>query len=189
MSTAGKRAFDETVQIGERLRFWREEKGYTLKKVSELSGLSVGFISQVERSQTDPSIASLKRLTNALGIRLKDLFEHDAASVAVVRKGDAPKMYFSGNIVGEVLAPSIDKQMEPIFKHIPSGAESGCISAHAGEEFVWILGGQLTLSVGSDTYVLDTGDSIYFKADKDHSWIVQNSACDALWIITPPIYT
>ena len=66
--------------LGAQLKTAREKKGYTLKQLSEISGLSIGFISQVERGQTDPSLSSLKNLATALDIKLRDLFDPDEAA-------------------------------------------------------------------------------------------------------------
>ena len=76
----------EQVSFGTRLKQFREQRGLTLRQVSMVSGLSIGFISQVERDQTDPSLASLKKLATALDIHLSDVFKQDTAPHSFQKK-------------------------------------------------------------------------------------------------------
>ena len=180
----------DSLTIGSRLKQRREEKQHTLKELADLSGLSVGFISQVERGKTDPSLASLKRLTAALDFKLKDLFDQDQYAHALVKKGEGSILHLD-SAVCELLASSIpDKQMEPLLKHIAPNGESGIVAAHSGDEFIWIKSGSLQITVGDDTYLLSEGDSFYFQALQTHSWRnISDSPCEALWIMTPPSYS
>lgn len=178
---------EETEQIGRYLKAKREQHDLTLKQVADISGLSIGFISQVERGLTDPSLASLKKLVSALGMNLSDLFVQSAEVVHVVRKGHGSKLALSSSVICELLAPSFTKQMEPVLKHIMPNSESGILDPHTGEEFVWIISGMLEIVVGQEVYSLSAGDSIYFQSSVNHGW--KNSldkTCEALWIVTPP---
>ena len=178
---------DETEQIGRYLKEKRERQALTLKQVSDISGLSIGFISQVERGLTDPSLASLKKLVGALGTSLSDLFVQTAEVVHVVRRGCGSKLALSTSVICELLAPSFTKQLEPVLKHIMPNSESGILDPHTGEEFVWIVSGVLEIVVGQKVYCLNAGDSIYFQANVDHGWKnCSNKTCEALWIVTPP---
>lgn len=176
--------------LGARLKDIRESKSYTLKQTAELSGLSIGFISQVERGQTDPSLSSLKKLAMALNIKLKDLFDLDPASHLMVRKGEGSILQIEPGVRCELLASSPSKMMESFIKYIVPGAQSGVIGAHAGEEFLLLLAGSLRLTLESGDYLLHTGDSMCFQANQEHSW--QNTGaeeCRVLWTMSPPGYT
>lgn len=176
--------------LGSHLKLLRETKGYTLKQISEISGLSIGFISQVERGQTDPSLSSLKKLAGALGIKLGDLFEQEAPAHVVVKKGGGKILHIDSFVYCELLATSLNKSMEPMIKVIQPGGESGLVDPHAGEEFIWVIDGVLQVTLDGIKYLLQSGDSIYFQANQPHSWAnVSEMTCQALWVMTPPSYS
>lgn len=180
----------EEINPGKRILQLRKNKKMTLKQVSELTGLSVAYLSQVERERTDPSLASLKKIAAALNIKLSDLFSQDEKPHSMVKSGCGNHIFVHG-VDCELLA-SIDKStMEPLFKFISPKSESGLVEPHDGEEFVLIEEGSLEILIGETVYCLNTGDSIYFKATQAHGWknISATVPCKALWINNPPLYT
>ena len=179
----------EQVSFGTRLKQFREQRGLTLKQVSMVSGLSIGFISQVERDQTDPSLASLKKLATALDIHLSDVFKQDTAPHSFQKKNEGIIMLIH-NVRCELLATINDNRMEPVIKYIEPHSESGRIDPHEGEEFVYVKSGSIRIDVGSNYYELSEGDNIYFKASEPHGWINDTETpAEVLWIITPRVYT
>lgn len=175
--------------IGIVLRQLREARGYTLKELAARSKLSIGFISQVERGQTDPSLASLKKLSTALNVKISELFAYEEPPHTLIRKGEGALMFIHG-VKCELLCYSGEKTMEPMIKYIDPHSKSGCVEGHPGEEFVWIKSGSLRLSVGEDVFDLNEGDSIFFDASQDHGWNnPTKDCCEALWIISPPLYS
>ena len=176
--------------LGAQLKTAREKKGYTLKQLSEISGLSIGFISQVERGQTDPSLSSLKNLATALDIKLRDLFDPDEAAHVLVRRGEGNMLKIDAKVQCELLASSLTKTMEPMIKSIMPGGESGLVSAHAGEEFIYVLEGVLQVQLDETFYLLEKGDSVYFQANQTHAWKnVGDKECLEMWVMTPPCYS
>ena len=176
--------------LGAHLKMLRETKGYTLKQVSEISGLSIGFISQVERGQTDPSLSSLKKLAGAVGVKLGDLFEQETPAHVVVKRGRGKILNIDSFVYCELLATSLNKTMEPMIKVIKSGGKSGLVKPHIGEEFIWIIDGELQVTLDGVKYLLESGDSIYFQANQPHSWEnISQTICQALWVMTPPSYS
>lgn len=179
----------DQISFGSRLKQFREQRGLTLKQVAERSGLSIGFISQVEHDQTDPSLASLKKIVSALNIRLKDVFEEDSTPHFLQKKGEGTIMMIH-NVRCELLATINDNRMEPVIKYIEPHSESGKVAAHDGEEFVYVKSGSITVHIGNDQYELSEGDSIYFKASEEHGWTNHTeNISEVLWIITPRVYT
>lgn len=179
----------ENMDLGNKLRKEREARGYTLKQLAEKSDLSIGFISQVERGQTEPSLASLKKLCEALGIKMRDVFEQDEQKSDFVRKGSGQKMVVH-DVKCELLAAIDNKTMEVLYKVVAPGGKSGQIESHPGEEFVWVKSGKLSITIGETTYILNTGDSVYFKASQPHACINNwDTPCEVLWVSTPPLYT
>lgn len=176
--------------LGSQLKNARERKKYTLKQLSEITGLSIGFISQVERGQTDPSLSSLKSLSNALDIKLRDLFDQEGAAHILVRKGEGSLLKIDAAVQCELLASSLNKTMEPMIKVISPGGESGLVTPHSGEEFIFIIEGTLRVQIGDANYTLNEGDSVYFEANQVHAWKnIGNTECRALWVMTPPSYS
>ncbi len=176
--------------LGARLKAAREAKNYTLKQTSEISGLSTGFISQVERGQADPSLSSLKKLAGALGLKLGDLFEHSSAEHVFVKKGNGRILNIDSHVNCELLASSFNKIMDPMIKLVLPGGESGLVDPHEGEEFIYVLEGNLQVTLGETTYLMGEGDSLYFHGDQPHAWKNTGDAeCRAIWVMTPPFYS
>lgn len=176
--------------LGGQLKTAREKKGYTLKQLSEISGLSIGFISQVERGQTDPSLSSLKNLATSLGLKLGDLFDQDAAAHILVRNGEGHTLRIDAAVQCELLASSLTKTMEPMIKTVMPGGESGLVTPHAGEEFIYVLEGTLQVQLDENFYILDKGDSVYFQANQTHAWKnIGTGECRAMWVMSPPCYS
>jgi len=179
------------VDIGKRIKQFREEKGLTLKNVSDATGLSVGFLSQIERNITDPSIASLKKIADVLGVKIKEFFEKMPEKKLVVRRDERNKLLLGNSkIMYELLAPSMDRKMEPLLKVIEPKASSGMVEGHEGEEFACVLEGTLEVCIGDETYILEEGDSIYFNADQPH--LYKNPGvkkCVCIWVTTPPTFS
>jgi len=179
------------LDLGKRIRQLREERGLTLKGLSEKTGLSIGFLSQVERNITEPSIASLKKISNAFGVKIKEFFENIPEEKIVIKKDERSKLLIGGSkIVYELLAPAMDRKMEPMLKLIEPNASSGQVDGHEGEEFAVILEGGLEVCIGDEIYVLEEGDSIYFDASQPH--LYRNSGkekCICIWVVTPPTFS
>ncbi|MGI6169878.1 MAG: helix-turn-helix domain-containing protein, partial [Christensenellales bacterium] len=147
--------------LGAQLKMAREGKGYTLKQLSEISGLSIGFISQVERGQTDPSLSSLRKLASALSVKLRDLLDRDTVAHVLVKRGEGSILKIDAAVSCELLASSLNKTMEPMIKFISPGGESGLVDPHPGEEFIWVIEGTLQVVLGETAYILNSGDSVY----------------------------
>ena len=176
--------------LGAQLKMLREERGYTLKQTSEISGLSIGFISQVERGQTDPSLSSLKKLARALDVKLGDLFAQDTTAHVLVKSGAGNILRIDSSVYCELLATSLSKTMEPMIKYISPGGESGLVDPHEGEEFIWVIEGTLQLTLGDNTYLLQKGDSVYFRSNQTHAWKNPGKElCRVMWVMTPPGYS
>lgn len=179
----------EDINVGDKLKKIREEKGFTLKQVSLSSGLSISFISQVERGLVDPSWSSLKRITAALDVKLRNLFDEPPQLFALVRNGQGFKNT-TQHICREFLASIDDAAMEMIVTSFPPHSTSGIVTPHDGEEFVWVLEGNLNITLDDVTHTLSSGDSIYFRSSQPHTWENKTAEeCKVLWIDTPPVHT
>jgi DNA-binding transcriptional MerR regulator/quercetin dioxygenase-like cupin family protein len=176
---------------GRPLRRLREELGLSLREASERTGLSVSFLSAVERGTSGATIATLQRLTAAYGTTLNDLFGGRDASARLVRGSERPVLMLGDASVRiEQLALGAT-QLEPQLFVLAEGASSDGAYAHDGEEFLYLLSGSVTVWVGeTETYQLTgAGDALSFPSTLPHRW--RNDArgeTRLLWINTPPTF-
>jgi transcriptional regulator with XRE-family HTH domain len=177
---------------GRLLRRLRAEHGLSLREASERSGLSISFLSALERGVSGASVATLQRLTAAYGTTMLELFARtDAGTARLVRSGERPVLHVAdGEVRIEQLAHDT-KHLEPQLFILAPGASSDGAYAHEGEEFLYLLSGAVTVWVGDDEiYALDrAGDALSFPSTLPHRW--RNDAggeSRLLWINTPPTF-
>ncbi|MBW1646345.1 MAG: cupin domain-containing protein [Deltaproteobacteria bacterium] len=180
-------------KIGKRIRKTRQEKQLTLKQVAERAGCSDVFLSQVERSLASPSIATLKKIANALEVSIIDLIrdEEEIHDEVVTRKRDRIQFKFPHTeVYSELLTRNVKrKSMQPLYKVVKPGCGSEGLYSHHGEEMGIVLEGTLELTVDDKTYHLEAGDSFYFQSSRQHGY--QNrGATDTIliWVISPPTF-
>jgi transcriptional regulator with XRE-family HTH domain len=179
------------VRIGERLKKVRLERGYTLKDVASESGYSKALISRIENENVSPSINSLLRIAAALEIKPYDLFlPPKDTKPAVVHKAERERAEMEGGeIEVEFLTnQSEENKLESFLITMDAGASTRSeLGSHMGEIWMTQLKGQTAVTLGDEHLVLESGDSIYFKASIPHS--LKNTGKGksiALCAITPP---
>jgi DNA-binding transcriptional MerR regulator/quercetin dioxygenase-like cupin family protein len=178
---------------GRPLRRLRHGHRLSLREASERTGLSVSFLSAIERGVSGASIATLQRLAAAYGTTLQELFgsQADAGAARLVRARDRSALRLGNPSVRiEQLARGAT-HLEPQLFVLAPGATSDGAYAHDGEEFLYLLSGSLTVWVGEDeTYRLrEPGDALSFPSNLPHRW--RNDAGEEtrlLWINTPPTF-
>jgi len=156
--------------LGARLRARRLELGLTLKEVGDRAGLSVGFISQIERGITTPSLSSLVGVSRVLKMHVSDFLAQPRGTVPLTRRTERPHYAIGGNsLTYERLSASFPGNvLRSVIIHEPPGHRSEPI-AHEGEEIFFILEGALTVEVEGERTILDVGDSIHFPSTRTHS--------------------
>ena len=158
--------------VGHMIRSLRNKQKLSLRDLSDLSGLSVNAISKIERGENSPTVASLHHLASALGVHITDLFRREIHQFAVFVKSDESRELKSDGITIESLGRGLpNQQLEP-FKMIIS-PNSGKLSepvSHTGEEYVHCLAGKLEYFVGDESFILEPGDKLLFKASQPHNW-------------------
>ena len=180
------------VDVGERLRELRRFRRLTLRTIASRSGLSESFLSQVERGRSSASIASLRRIADALGVSIADLFDQDGAPrPQVVRRDDRPALAFG--VLGRklLLTPRPLRHLEVFVGELEGGGSTGDQPyAHGdSEELFVVLAGNVQLEVGGERLELEHGDSVDYRSSTPHrvSNIGQDLA-EVMWIISPPSY-
>ena len=180
------------VDVGERLRALRRSRRATLRTVAERSGLSESFLSQVERGRSSASIESLRRVADALGVSMADLFEPGGLpGPRVLRRDERPALSFG--VLGKklLLTPRPLHHLEVFAGELEVGGSTGTEPyAHGdSEELFVVLSGTVQLELGGELFDLGPGDSIDYRSSTPHR--ISNTGQDlaeVMWIISPPSY-
>ncbi len=175
--------------LGKRLRALRTERGLTLAQLGQQIGLSASYLSQIERGVTLPSLSRLTTIASALNVEVRYFFEDDVSSPCVVRLNHGQRLdHISGVILELLSADPSDKQMQPYRVVLEPGASRDQPPTYPGEEFGFVLKGQLTVTVGEESFVLQAGDSIHYQALQPRFWRNEGKRkCIAIWAISPPL--
>jgi transcriptional regulator with XRE-family HTH domain len=188
------RHIDPEAAIGEQLRELRQVKNLTLREVAEKAGISVSYLSQLERNQSRLPIGVLKKISDALGVHMNWFFQSTGDSASgegdvVVRAANRRRMSFTGlGITEELLSPNLSGPLELLISTIAPGADSEDYS-HDGAEAGLVLAGTLDLWVSGRYFRLLEGDSFSFKSTEVHRCANPTEApTRVLWVITPPHY-
>lgn len=185
----GVRGLDHDA-FGERLRTRRRELGLTLKEVADGAGLSVGFISQIERGITTPSLSSLVNVSRVLGLQVTEFLSQPRGLAPTTRHDQRPHYAVGSNsLVYERLSASFPGNvLNTVIIHEPPGYRSEPI-AHDGEEIFYVLEGGITVEVEGEIHVLGVGDSLHFPSTKVHSsWNHMSSPSTILHTCTMDVF-
>lgn len=203
MSTSEKEAASNgdpgALSIGERLAELRKEHRYSIRKLAEKAGVSASLVSDVERGKVEPSITTLKRLSDALGTTLTFFFSEPAeersrvvraAERVVLRGSDNSSEASSDNRKGvrfELASPEHAEGIEAIYGRYEVGASLGDEPVtHEGEEWGMVLSGRLKVWVGDEIHFLDPGDAIWYPSTTPHRMEnVADGPTEYIWIDTP----
>jgi transcriptional regulator with XRE-family HTH domain len=173
------------VNVGERIRQLRLGLGLSLRALAAETGFSPSLISQVEHGHAMPSIGSLERIAMALGVSLSTFFaEADTNAEGLVRANARQKLTSTWSPVSiEALRPiKVPGTLEPVLIVLAPGGRSGKFpTAHAGEKFVLVLDGEVTLTLGDEVYGLRTGDAITFAATMPHQ--LENTSAEPAHVV------
>jgi len=178
------------MRIGAQLKAARLAARMSMADVAEQAGLTKGFVSRLERDLVNVSVASLIRLCDALGVSVGSLFQ--ASRGEVVRRGDYPPINFGGQRISEyLLTPSGEKRMQAILSDIQPGGGSGDepYSLPADVEFVFVLAGQLQMTVAGEDVTLEQGDAFTFPATTERTFRAASGQGPAqvLWVFSPAL--
>ena len=180
------------VDVGERLRVIRGRRRLTLREVAERADLSESFLSQVERGRSSASVASLRRIADALGVSMADLFQPSGlARPRVLRRDERPTLAFG--ILGRkmLVTPGPLHHLEVFVGEIDPGGSTGAEPyAHGDSEELFVVqSGTVRLELGDDVHELEAGDSIGYWSSTPHR--VSNAGegvAEVMWVISPPSY-
>ena len=175
-------------EIGIRIRNLRNQNGLTQEELADRTELTKGFISQLERGLTAPSVSTLYDIVECLGSNLSDFFYKENNLQVVYPKED----YFekeddSCRKITWLIATAQSKSLEPIRVELAPGQTLPEDKPHEGEEFGYVLKGKIKVHYGDNAYLVSKGDSFIYPANRKHRI---SSACNTaavfLWISSPP---
>ena len=177
------------MDIGLKLKELRVLKGLTQEELADRTELSKGFISQLERNLTSPSIATLMDILQCLGTSPGEFFNETPEEQIVFSKADYFEKYDT-ELKNEIkwIIPNAQKNvMEPILLTLEPGGQTYPDNPHEGEEFGDILQGNVSIHIGSKTYKAKKGESFYFTPDKKH-YLSSKSGAVLVWVSSPPSF-
>ena len=174
---------------GQRFRRLRTRRGLSLAQVARATGVSVGFLSSLERGQMRSSVATLRRIARFYRTNILSLFETVGENPRLVRPAQRKILETNAGVRMELLAWG-NTAMEPHLFRVKPGGGSGESYTHEGEEFLHVLRGEFEIWLGAgEQYRLKTGDSLYFESSTPHRWRNPGRAeAWLLWVNTPPTF-
>lgn len=177
------------MEIGRKIKELRIMKGLTQEELADRSELSKGFISQLERDLTSPSISTLTDILLCLGTDLKEFFSDSEDTQIVFRKTD----YFEKtdtelrNVIRWIVPNAQKNTMEPIFLSIEKDGRTEAEPPHKGEEFGYVLNGSIDIHIGSRVFRAKAGESFYFEAKYQH-YLSSATGAKLIWVSSPPSF-
>ena len=177
------------MDIGNKLKELRVLKGLTQEELADRSELSKGFISQLERNLTSPSITTLMDILQCLGTSIGEFFNEAPDEQIVFGKQD----YFVKedteykNEIKWIIPNAQKNTIEPIYLTLQAGGSPCPDTPHEGEEFGYVLQGAVSIHLGNKTYKAKKGESFYYTADKTHFLSSKNGAT-LIWVSSPPSF-
>lgn len=178
--------------LGERLRERRKALGMTQQQVADAASLTIGFISQVERGLSTPSLASLYNLAQALGASVDSFVSHTPTHRhSLVTHSGERQTYRASDVACfyEFLERGFpDALLNACISHVPPGHASETMS-HDGEEFVYLVSGRMRYEVDGEGHELGPGDTLHFDSRRPHRGTnIGGTEAVELWVGTMRIF-
>jgi transcriptional regulator with XRE-family HTH domain len=162
-----------SVDVGGKLRTLREARGLSIRALARASGISANALSVIERGKSSPSVSTLYKVTDALGVPITTLFRTEPERKNIVfRKADErTRVAFQRGLWEDLGGEMFTGGVEPFALTLESGTSSGPYPImHSGHEFVICLRGQLEYQVENELYLLEPGDTLLFTSNLKHRW-------------------
>lgn len=177
-------------RVGALIRARRRQLHLTLQALADAAGISVGYVSQVERDLATPSLGTLAHIARSLDVGVDYFISTPDIESALSRSGERQAFSVSGSSVlyeriGTDFAGNV---LSSFIITVPSGYRSETVS-HEGEEIIYVLEGELTVRVEPDEMVLGKGDGFHFRGNRPHAWWnVTEQPVRLLWTGTVPLF-
>ena len=178
------------MELGEKIKELRNKQGLTQAELADRAELSKGFISQLERDMTSPSIATLEDLLQCLGTTLGEFFNEEQEEEQIVFTEEDFFVKKDEEYKNQIkwIIPNAQKNcMEPIHLLLEKGGETCPDNPHEGEEFGYILKGKVEIHLGKRICIAQKGDAFYYRADKTH-YLKGIERTELIWVTSPPSF-
>ncbi|MCI8342230.1 MAG: helix-turn-helix domain-containing protein [Firmicutes bacterium] len=177
------------MDIGIKIKQLRTQKGLTLEELASRCELTKGFLSQLERNLTSPSIATLNDILEALGTTLSEFFREAKDEKIVFKTDDFFVDERDGYTVNWIVPNSQKNKMEPVLIELEPGKRTFELSPSDGEEFGFVIEGRITLVNGNTEHFVRKGETFYLNG-RDFHYIKNDKKTKAkiIWVSTPPLF-
>ena len=179
------------MELGEKIKRLRLRHGLTQEELALRCDLSKGFISQLERDLTSPSIATLMDILECLGTDLKTFFADEQEEKIVFGQQDIydTKDLERGTVIAWLIPNAQKNEMEPILLELSPGGATVLDNPHAGEEFGYVLQGSVQIVLGDRMVRARKDESFYFLPTEPHKLVNPGKTLTRLiWVSTPPSF-
>ncbi|MGE0451117.1 MAG: cupin domain-containing protein [Vicinamibacterales bacterium] len=184
-----KESAERATDLGAKLRRMRERSGLGLHEAARSAKISPGFLSSLELSRANPSVATLQRLASTYGTTVLDFYGLPKRFNRLMRRRDRRAIQTQSGVRMEQLSVG-SRQIESHIWHVQPGAGSDGMYSHQGEEFIYVMAGELELWLDElERYTLREGDSFWFESTTGHRWYnPSNQETVLLWVNSPPTF-
>lgn len=184
---------DRAQTLGADLRALRKTRGFTLTELADRMDRSVGWLSQVERDKSAPSISDLRDLARCLGVPMSMLFGHDAVPAQeqgyIVRaSGRRPMGSGEEGLIEELLSPDLTDDFEMVHSTFQPHSKLKQPIRRPTQEVGYVISGQLDLQIGDRRFTVSTGDSFRIRGEAYQWFNPYDTPAIAIWVIAPPVY-
>ena len=169
MSVQSDQIDETTVNVARQIQLLRRKRHLSQRALARASGLSRNTLSLLERGQTSPTVSTLKRLAIALGVDINAFFESlDQTRIVHVKAEERPALQIAGGSLADLGLGLMNPLITPLTLHIEPGTRSGPAISHDGQDFIFMVRGQVTFVVDEHSFILQQGDSLLFDSHLPH---------------------
>ena len=177
------------MEIGTKIKRLRLVNNLTLEELANRSELTKGFLSQLERDLTSPSVTTLQDILEALGTNLQEFFNEKEEEQIVFKKEDFFINEQDEYTISYIIPNAQKNEMEPILLTLEKNQESMAIDPHDGEEFGYVIKGKVLLQYGEKKLVLKKGETFYIRGKARHYLKnMSEGTAEVIWVSTPPLF-
>jgi len=179
------------MKIGKKIQEMRLLYGMTQQELADRCELTKGYISQLERDLTSPSIATLVDILQSLGTELGPFFTETEPEKVVFHEDEVfvKEEPDAGRTIHWIVPNAQKNEMEPILLTLEPGASTDKDFPHEGEEFGYVLSGTIQVNLAGQGHKAKKGEAFYYMADRVHYLRnIGKSVCRILWVSTPPMF-
>ncbi len=177
------------MDIGHKIKQLRIQNGLTLEELASRSELTKGFLSQLERNLTSPSITTLADIVEALGSSMSDFFKEDTEEKIVFQKKDFFVDKREQHTVNWIVPNTQKNAMEPILVELPQNGSSFEVAPHSGEEFGYVIEGCVSLICGEKKFTVRKGETFYLNGKTLETLKIEKKPVQKLvWFKPQPLF-